>query len=538
MKAHLSIKRLFCAVCAICMILPGVIIPARAEGESDAKVVRVGYYESEAFEQGAEEGAVKSGYAYEYYRKIAEYAGWRYEYVYGDFSVLYEQLLSGDVDLIAGMAYKEDRVGLVGYPELPMGNETVSIAKHADDDSITIDHATLRNKKIGVIYSAIYDRLQEWIKKEDIEASAVGFKDYDDMYAAFDVGEIDAYVVEGDSSSPHENSEILYAFDRDDYYMCVNINRPDILEDLNAAQNAIDINEPGYISYLKAKYYSSNNSVQGMPKEATEWLSTHNELKVGYLDDYLPFSDTSRDGSATGLVRDETEEIIRVTGYSELPVTYTGYDSYTAMTEALAAGDVDVIFPVAGGAYFAETDGLNMSSPVLTSTVGIAYKGKFTGEKFKKVAVNENINMAYYYASQLLPDAEVVYYPSTDACVKAVKRGQAGCALINGMRINDVLKDHRYNGLSIVQTSVSDETGFGVRPEEVGLLKFINQGIKLTGSEFAFDTAYTYMDSIHKSDIIDIMMQHYTITFIVWIAILAAVIVLFKKKGKKTDTTT
>lgn len=35
-------------------------------GETNSKVVKVGYYENENFQEGASEGAVKSGYAYEY----------------------------------------------------------------------------------------------------------------------------------------------------------------------------------------------------------------------------------------------------------------------------------------------------------------------------------------------------------------------------------------------------------------------------------------------------------------------------------------
>ena len=54
--------------------------PAIARAD-DTKPVRVGYYENELFQEGAEEGAVKAGYAYEYYRKLAEYTGWKYEYV-------------------------------------------------------------------------------------------------------------------------------------------------------------------------------------------------------------------------------------------------------------------------------------------------------------------------------------------------------------------------------------------------------------------------------------------------------------------------
>lgn len=52
--------------------------------------VRIGYYENEVFEEGASPGAVKTGYAYEYYRKLSEYTDWNYEYVYGSFGDLYD----------------------------------------------------------------------------------------------------------------------------------------------------------------------------------------------------------------------------------------------------------------------------------------------------------------------------------------------------------------------------------------------------------------------------------------------------------------
>ena len=58
-----------------------LIVSLCAAFATDSGVVRVGYYENEVFEEGAEEGAVKTGYAYEYYRKLSEYTGWRYEYV-------------------------------------------------------------------------------------------------------------------------------------------------------------------------------------------------------------------------------------------------------------------------------------------------------------------------------------------------------------------------------------------------------------------------------------------------------------------------
>ena len=60
-----------CLVLLVCVLLSNL-----AFADDDYKTVRVGYYENEVFQEGASEGAVKTGYAYEYYRKLSEYTGW------------------------------------------------------------------------------------------------------------------------------------------------------------------------------------------------------------------------------------------------------------------------------------------------------------------------------------------------------------------------------------------------------------------------------------------------------------------------------
>ena len=107
-------------------------------GETDEKIVKVGYYENENFQEGASEGAAKSGYAYEYYQKIATYNGWRYEYVYGSWTDIYNAFVAGDIDLLAGLGYSEDRLDIMNYPNNPMGFESYYLFVRGDDTTFTI----------------------------------------------------------------------------------------------------------------------------------------------------------------------------------------------------------------------------------------------------------------------------------------------------------------------------------------------------------------------------------------------------------------
>ena len=171
--------------------------------------VRVGYYENEVFQEGAQEGTVKTGYAYEYYQKLSEYTGWKYEYVYGEFGELYQKLLAGEIDFLAGLAWRPDRQDLIGYPDAAMGSENYNLVKHITEDSITTDPATLTGKKIGVLDSAMAAVLDEYLTDHGIKTQVIRFADYEPLFIAFDNYDIDVLAAEGDGAYGRTNAELF-----------------------------------------------------------------------------------------------------------------------------------------------------------------------------------------------------------------------------------------------------------------------------------------------------------------------------------------
>ena len=244
-----------CTIIAMASALPDI---AYADTESDA--VRVGYYENEVFQEGAREGAVKTGYAYEYYRKLSEYTGWNYEYVYGDFGELYQALLDGKIDLLAGLAWRDDRASLIGYPDAVMGSESYYLVKHEEDADIAADPTTLDGCKIGVLDSAMVGTLSKYLDDHHVSAEVVAYSDYTQLFEAYDAHDVDVLAAESDGAHSREHSEVLGVFGASDYYMCVNVNRPDLLAELNTAQTLLAAEEPNYLNTLRANYYSARTS--------------------------------------------------------------------------------------------------------------------------------------------------------------------------------------------------------------------------------------------------------------------------------------
>ena len=516
--------RLYFLVCAIMVMF--AFLPAIAYADTETKTVRVGYYENEVFQEGAREGAVKTGYAYEYYCKLSEYTGWRYEYVYGDFSDLYQMLLDGEIDLLAGLAWREDRAELIGYPDVVMGNESYYLVKHDTDENITAESDTLNECTIGVLDSAMVGVLNQYLDDHHVNAEVVTYSDYTQLFSAFDNHQVDLLAAESDGAYGRDHSEVLGIFGASDYYLCVNINRPDLLAELNTAQTLLAVEEPNYLNSLRAKYYSVSVTARAFSQSEREWMNSHTSLNVGYLDNYLPYSDTNDQGEVTGIVKDIIPDILDTLGMKDITVNYCGYNSYDDMIQGISTGQIDVAFPVGGGLYYSEENGIYQSNAVSSSPAELVYKGEFNEDTTKHFAVNENNRMQYYFVKSNYPDAEITFYPSSEDCLNAVLSGKAGCATLNGLRANDILRNRQYDDLSLYQTSYNDARCFGIEIGDEGLLKLLNRGVNILGSDYAQNISYRYTGGLYSYDFIDVLRENTALFGVIILAIIALVVFL------------
>ena len=526
------LRRLLAAVCMLLLMMLSTqsIICA----ESDTKTVRVGYYPNEIFQEGAAEGEVKTGYGYEYYRKLSEYTGWKYEYVYGEFGDLYQKLLDGDIDLLAGLAWREDRKELIGYPDAVMGKESYYLVKHDTAADITADPASLNGKKIGVLDSAIVSVLKTYLEKHHVDAEVILYAGYTELLNAFNADEMDVLAAESDGAYGRDHVEVLTSFGAADYYLCVSKKRPDLLEELNKAQTLLASEEPNYLNSLREKYYSLSVIARAFSSAEREWVDTHDVLHVGYLENYLPYSDTDDQGQVTGIIKDIMPQILKTLNLQNLDVDYTGYKSYDEMVDDMNAGVTDAAFPVGGGLYYSEENGIYQSNPVVSAQTELVYKGEFSEKTTAHFAVNENNRMQYYYIRTNFPDAEISMYPSIDGCLDAVLSGEAGCTTLNGLRANDILKNSVYQGLSLRQNNRQDDRCFGVEIGNEGLLKLLNRGINVLGSDYAQNLSYRYTGGLYTYDAADFIRDHATLIAAAVMAVIALIIFLLVRDSSRS----
>ncbi|MCR5673438.1 MAG: transporter substrate-binding domain-containing protein [Lachnospiraceae bacterium] len=200
-----------------------------------------------------------------------------------------------------------------------------------------------------------------------------------------------------------------------------------------------------------------------MSGEEKDWLKDHDELKIGYLNDYLPYSDTDGNGNVTGLIGELLPHMFGELGIDSLNISYSGYDNYDDMISDMRSGSIDLVFPVGGGLYYSEQNGMYQSSTVESAATELVYKGSYTQDTETHFAVNENNRMQYYYISAHFPDAKITYYQSIEDCLAVVDDGEASATTLNGLRARDIIKRTDYRDLSTRRLNYIDDRCFGVK---------------------------------------------------------------------------
>ena len=154
----------------ICLVVFPVSTSAQ---ENSDHVIRVGSFE-ETYNVVNEKGE-RSGYGYEYLQDIAGYAGWTYKYITSDWKNCFTQLENGEIDILGGISYTDERAENMLFSDMPMGEEKYYIYTDASNMDLTAGNLdSFEEKNIGVSKDNIVeDVLNEWESKYGLHTQHV-----------------------------------------------------------------------------------------------------------------------------------------------------------------------------------------------------------------------------------------------------------------------------------------------------------------------------------------------------------------------------
>ncbi|MGN0701883.1 MAG: transporter substrate-binding domain-containing protein [Lentihominibacter sp.] len=505
------------AVSAALIMLVSLLCPwtAFASDKSDeaeaGRTVRVGWYQSDMFQEGESDGELKSGYCYDYLQKIADYTGWDYEYVYGNWTELFDMLQEGEIDFLAGVSMTEERMDTMLFPDSAMGTDQYYLYKRYDDNTIDLaDISTFSGKKVGGIRNNQVTALTlEWMKEKNINLDVVYYDSFEEQEEAFGKGEVDLLAQTINNVLKLDDITVVAKIGEDPFYLAVSKNRADLLADLNESLNTMLSIDPFILQNLQYSNYGTTLINRTLTEEENAWVDEHPVITVAYLEDYLPYSATDKDGEATGLMTDTLDAILEALELGDrIKVKYKPYRSFREMAKALKNEKVDLAFPVYGNLWELEQSGIDASSPVVQRSESFVFKGTYNEGKVRKISVNRNNLMQIAYCRKNFPGVEMVSCDSIDECLDKIIDGEVDGTIINTLRTELVTGNSDYEKLSVVQLKGEDNRCFGVNENNTELIIILNRGLRTIGTSFGIDSSYKYMESFYHRNPWDVFRDN------------------------------
>ena len=519
------------------LLLLSAVLPVKAAAETaSAKVVRVGSFE-DTFNYVNEKGARK-GYGYELLETLSGYAGWQFEYVTCDWSDCFEKLKNGEIDIIGGISYTEDRTQEMLFSDEPMGVEKYYLyADLSRADISASDFKTLNGKKIGVLMGTEPEvMLAEWEEKYGLKTEHVNISNNEDVKQKLANHEIDCFVSLEESFWAELGISTITRVGKSGIYYALNKDRPDLKEELDNAMRALDEAAPFYTADLYKRYFSLDY-IPILTGEEKAWLKGHGAIRMGFLtsDRGVSTYDPAT-GEITGTITDYIQFAADCLGNQELEFQLVGYDDKEAELNALKSGEIDMIFHFDQSPNLAEEYRVARTNTTWTANMMVVTNQQlFIENQVNRVAVPQNKISLTRYIAFYYPQWEIVDCDTQEDAIKLVKDGQADC-FITG--VSSEAKYSKIYGFYSVPLPNPARSCFAVNSGNRSLLSILNKTIKAMPVNMLAGALAMYKSSARKVTLSDFIKDNFFKVMLISsiaVAVVLLTILMLLQKARKAE---
>jgi len=481
-------KRFFTILLSIFTLCALLLPTLGATAERERKTVRVGYVNVKGYEEGGPD-EYKTGFGYEYLQKIAYYTGWKYEYVYGSFPQLLNMLQEGKIDIMGNVTNTPQRAQKMYFSSHPQGSESFYVYTAPGNKSlIEGDYKALQGKRIAVARNTFQSHLvDEYFAKLGISVEKVELSGAKAIVKALKAGQVEAAVMTGAFDYGYVP---IHNIGFNDYYFAVAKDKKDLLVELDEAMFEIQNADPNYNAEVARRYSFGTVGVNHLTQKEKGWLKTkNNTIKIGYLENNLPYSATDSDGQLIGILKILVDKLAEQYG---IKLEAIPYKTVPEAREAINKGLVDCGGPFYEDYYLAEMIDKSLTESIVTTTPVMLYKDTL---KTDTIAVTTE-NMFYRSAVKTMyPKAKLLEFDSIEECMNAVAKGKADCTLVTSGKLNVLHKFDSMKELKYTELMRDAEIGLFVNRGQTQLLKILNKGIFLSRTQMKGATFVTSADS-------------------------------------------
>ena len=522
-KFKINVQRYICILLCLVLYITVLPFPVSAE-EVKNRTVRIGWYEGTYNTTGPD--GKKRGYSYEYQQAVAAHTGWKYEYVEGSWAELMNMLKSGEIDLMGGISYAEERSTSMLFSELPMGEDKYYLYVNPSDTDISAsDLTTLNGKRIGVVPDTLSARrFCEWETSHGVDTQKVDITSTDDARQKLQNQEIDGFVLNESPQWERDNISPALLIGGSYNYFAISKKCPDLKAELDQAMQEIEKENPFYEEDLYKRYLSTN-PIETLSDEEQNWLEQHGAVRIGYLKNDVGISLVDAESEEpVGILNDYISLASDCMEEKNIEFQTTGFDSQEEELQALKDNRIDMIFHMNQNPYEAEQNDIILSNTVFEVNVAV-----LTGvEKFDEngentVAVSRNNLLGKWYISFNYPFWRIKEYDSFTEVEKAVHSGEADCFVAKAGESLKTLEDSRMHSVFLTKSGASC---FAVTRENTILMNILNKTIQTLPASRLSSLFYVYENTPGRVTLAEYIKDNLRVVSIGFVSVTLIIILI------------
>ncbi len=423
-------------------ILPSNLVRVKA----DEKVIRVGYDTNSNFIK--DDGKDYYGYGVEYLEKIAEYTGWKYEYVKDEsWQGSLDKLRNGEIDLLCTVHYTEERAEEFIFSSIPLGYETSLLYAMADSHISYQDFDAMQGARIGLLkesYSA--QDFGPYAIKMGITYEGVYFERENEMMRALESGNLDMMVVGSRYANPE--LKLVDTSGANAFYCVSGKDNQALIDEIENAIQQIMFDDPTFEGELNKKYFSHSaiTSSSLYTKEELAYIESLGTIKIKLIQNQRP-SCYIEDGETKGIWAEVIKLLARKSGV-DFVLEGAEFEEYSHEAYEQYIKDGYLLFRTQKALeYMSGLDGTVVSNPV--AQVSLAYvkrQAAFVEDKYISHVIATTQDLAYLEPLLLEenPDYEIRYFEDVKACLEALINKEAGIVIQNSHRVSYLIQKPEY----------------------------------------------------------------------------------------------
>ena len=507
----------------LCLFLLFTLLPVPAAAkETQSETVKVGWYEDSYNITG--ENGERTGYGYEYQQSVAAYTGWAYEYINAGWSDLLKMMQNGELDLMSGVSYTDERAESMLFSEFPMGEEKYYLyADVRNTDISASDLETLEGKRVGLLEGSIHaTQFYEWEDEHNMHLQHVPITGLEDAVEKLDNNEIDCVVSAETPQLVELGLSSIVVTGGSNIYFVINKNRPDLKEELDNAMRQLQYDKPFYADELYQRYLSAA-SASVLSGDEKDWLAQHGAIRIGWLDhDSGVSSLDTKSGKPVGVINDYVEFAEDCLEDQELNFELIEFDSQDEELQALKDGKIDMIFHFSQTPYAAEDNDFILSNTVLTMNMAaVTAEDYFDENAQNSVAVEKGNLLLKWYLAYNYPEWKVVEYDTSGQAEKAVRNGEADCLISETGQLTKYIEDSKLHSVFLTQPG---DSAFAVCRENTLLLSVLNKTLKTMPSSMLTGSLSMYENTLREVTLTDFIKEHLLVFLLVILFVLMLIL--------------